>query len=57
MIENNFYMDDLIGGGDDIEKVKYLRAVLHEELAKCGFVLRKYQSNSKEILDAVPSDL
>lgn len=56
-IRECFYMDDFISGGDSFGEVLSLQKSIHSALAKRGFQLRKYSSNSKELLEQMPSEL
>ncbi|XP_055714219.1 uncharacterized protein LOC129808464 [Phlebotomus papatasi] len=51
-----FYMDDFLGGADSLEEANQLRNEIQTILAKGGFNLRKWASNSSKILDRIPSD-
>ncbi len=57
VIKNCFYMDNLITGGNSFGKVLSLQKAIHSALAEKGFHLRKYSSNSKEVLSKIPVDL
>lgn len=50
VLEKDFYVDDLISGEESEEKAIQLRNELNELLAKGGFTLRKWCSNSLEVL-------
>ena len=56
-LNKSFYVDDLLGGADTVEEAITLYKELSEILNKGGFELRKYRSNAKEVLDAIPKDL
>ncbi|KAK7582689.1 hypothetical protein V9T40_014134 [Parthenolecanium corni] len=56
-IRDCFYMDDLIAGGNLFGEVLSLQKLVHTALAKRGFQLRKYLSNSKELLEKIPHEL
>ncbi len=43
-IRNQFYINDLLGGADSLEKAMELRKKIHNTLASVSFHLRKYQS-------------
>lgn len=53
----NFYMDDLITGANSIEETKLIRDATASLLLKEGFVLRKWASNSKVLLEEIPNDM
>ncbi len=50
-------MDDLICGANDLAEVIELQNTIHSTLAAAGFVLRKYSSNSQELLGQIKEDL
>ncbi|MCO5761852.1 MAG: hypothetical protein NHG36_10120 [Chromatiaceae bacterium] len=53
-----FYMDDFYHGGPDAESVVKVAKEVVEALAESGMVLKKFASNSKEVLGAfAPEDL
>ena len=56
-IAKSFYVDDLLGGADTVQEAKDLFCQLSEILTKGGFTLRKCRSNSKEVLEAIPTEL
>ncbi|XP_058816297.1 uncharacterized protein LOC131679577 [Topomyia yanbarensis] len=56
VIANDFYMDDMISGTDTIEEGKILCTELLQLLQSAGFSLRKWSSNSQEILAHIPAD-
>lgn len=48
-IFQNFYVDDLLTGGSTVEEVIQLKKEISDILERCGFKLRKWASNRKEI--------
>ncbi|XP_045452957.1 uncharacterized protein LOC123662116 [Melitaea cinxia] len=50
IILNDFYMDDVMTGSETLEDAYKIYKELTEVLAKGGFPLQKWKSNSKEIL-------
>ena len=52
-IKTNFYMDDFLKSVPTLEEACRLRCVVHGALASAGFRLRKYVSNSRELLATV----
>ena len=56
-ILNSFYVDDLLAGADTPEEATSLYQELREILAKAGFNLCKWRSNSDIVLSSIPSDL
>ncbi|MCO5762324.1 MAG: A17 family peptidase, partial [Chromatiaceae bacterium] len=51
-----FYMDDFYHGGPDVESVVKVAKEVVGALAESSMVLRKFASNSKEVLEAFPPD-
>ncbi|XP_041973748.1 uncharacterized protein LOC121729336 isoform X1 [Aricia agestis] len=56
-IKNDFYVDDYLSGGDSIDSVIELCRGVIKTLSSAKFHLRKWQSNSPEILDSVTNFL
>lgn len=56
VIERDVYMDDCATGGDTVIKALDLVAQVYKILLGAGFVLRKWKSNSNEVLDALNKD-
>ena len=54
---NSFYVDDLLGGADSVEEALVLYKDLKQMLADGGFNLRKWRSNSAEVLSSIPASL
>lgn len=55
VIRSDFYMDDLMSGGDCLESVRKLRVNIDNLLLKYGMPLRKWCSNDKFILEGLDS--
>ena len=53
---NSLYMDDALSSRDDAPTVKKLREELTELLKKAGFSIRKWVSNSIDVLQDIPED-
>ncbi|XP_075990161.1 uncharacterized protein LOC142985798 [Anticarsia gemmatalis] len=53
IILEDFYMDDLMTGGENLEKCFTIYNELTRVLEKGGFQLQKWRSNSKELLDKI----
>ena len=51
VIKNNFYMDDLLVSVDSITEAIKLKQELTQLLAKGGFTLAKWTSNSSQLID------
>jgi len=57
VILNDFFMDDLLSGGDTSEDVIQLVSELQSVLAKGKFPLRKWISNDNDVLQSIDDDL
>ncbi|XP_036339809.1 uncharacterized protein LOC118749147 [Rhagoletis pomonella] len=53
---NKFYVDDVLTGGDSVVETCRRRVVLQKLLQAGGFSLRKWNSNSSEVLKTIDSD-
>ena len=56
-VMNSFYVDDLLGSTDTVEEAIALFSDLRGMLGKAGFDLKKWQSNSPQVLDHIPTHL
>lgn len=56
VIEESFYMDDLLHGAHSIDQAKQLQQDLIKLLKSGGFVLRKWASNSIELLQNIKNE-
>lgn len=56
IILEDFYMDDCVSGTDSIGKAIDLAKQIRKVLANAGFILRKWVSNEKTVLDALEQD-
>lgn len=54
IMTNDTYVDDVISGGDDVPTVQKLHRDLVEMMKRGGFELKKWSSNSNEILETIP---
>ncbi|XP_053687025.1 uncharacterized protein LOC128736564 [Sabethes cyaneus] len=57
VIKKDFYVDDMLTGTDSLEEGKMLAAEVIELMSSAGFMLRKWNSNSAELLSTVPQEL
>ncbi|XP_055584771.1 uncharacterized protein LOC129737635 [Uranotaenia lowii] len=57
VIKKDVYVDDLMTGTDDPEERVQLVSAINILTNSAGFVLRKYCSNSPEVLSNIPSEL
>ncbi|XP_053686296.1 uncharacterized protein LOC128735836 [Sabethes cyaneus] len=55
-VNEDIYMDDVISGTNDINTAVELRRQLDSMLAGGGFKLRKWVSNSKQVLEGIPRE-
>ncbi|XP_055908683.1 uncharacterized protein LOC129943342 [Eupeodes corollae] len=55
MIREEMYVDDLISGGNTIEEAKEKIQQIRSTLETAGFYLRKWTSNSDELLSSIPT--
>ncbi|XP_053699051.1 uncharacterized protein LOC128746023 [Sabethes cyaneus] len=55
-LKRDFYMDDFIRGEDSVESAIKLRREMSELLMRGGFRLRKFCSNSHEVLNDIPEE-
>ncbi|XP_055633488.1 uncharacterized protein LOC129773856 [Toxorhynchites rutilus septentrionalis] len=56
-VKKNIYMDDYIGGEFSIEAAIQLQSELMQLMQKGGFRLRKWVSNSPDVLAKIPQEL
>ncbi|XP_062704102.1 uncharacterized protein LOC134286501 [Aedes albopictus] len=57
VIEKDFYVDDMLTGVDTIDEGRQLVKEVIELSDSAGFTLRKWNSNSAELLEVVPENL
>ncbi|XP_062711815.1 uncharacterized protein LOC134289648 [Aedes albopictus] len=57
VVGKDFYVDDMLSGIDSIDEGRLLIQQMIALLHSAGFTLRKWNSNSGELLKAVPEDL
>ena len=55
-LKSDFYMDDLMSGGETLEEIVQLKNDLSNLLKRGGFNLRKWNSNSKSLLKSIPEN-
>ncbi|XP_026726618.1 uncharacterized protein LOC113493036 [Trichoplusia ni] len=53
IILNDFYMDDLMTGAENIEKGFKIFTEMNDILSRAGFKLQKWMTNSKELLNNI----
>ncbi|XP_055714803.1 uncharacterized protein LOC129808922, partial [Phlebotomus papatasi] len=56
VVERDFYVDDLLTGTSDVESALLLRQELISMLQRGGFSLKKWSSNSSEIMSQIPQE-
>lgn len=52
----NFYVDDLLAGGATAAEVLKVKNEIRTVLSKAGFILRKWISNSQEVMRGLETD-
>ncbi len=57
VVKRSFYVDDCLTGADSLSEAKQLRCDLNSLLSLACFTLRKWRSNSRELLADLPSEL
>ncbi|KAJ4447477.1 hypothetical protein ANN_09484 [Periplaneta americana] len=57
VLQHDFYVDDCISGADTLEEALKLRIELQNLLQLGGFPLRKWCTNSLELLESIPKNL
>ncbi|XP_048488916.1 uncharacterized protein LOC125491321 [Plutella xylostella] len=50
-IKEDFFVDDLISGRDNVEEALHAAITITEILQRAGFILKKWSSNSEELLN------
>jgi hypothetical protein len=55
-LQKDFYVDDIMSGGSNVQDTLVLQKQLVDILSKAGMNIRKFTCNSKEVLDALPKD-
>ena len=55
-IRDNMYVDDLDTGAENVEDAISLRRDITELMKKGGFHIRKWASNSVEIMETIPEE-
>lgn len=56
VVKRDFYMDDVSSGSHSVESAMKLQLDLINLLSDKGFILRKWFSNSKVLMDSVPKE-
>ena len=57
VVLNTFYDDDCLTGTDTLEDAEVLREELNTLLSKAMMMLRKWRTNSNELLHTIPEEL
>ena len=55
-IRDDFYVDDFLGGASSVKEAKALQSQIVKTLAKIQMPIRKWSSNSQELLDSIPPE-
>ena len=56
-IQQSFYVDDMLAGGEDVPAVISLYKGMRELLLKGGYSLKKWRASSQEVLEVIPREL
>ena len=56
VLENNFYVDNLVVTGNDLNEMRDLYSLSYLRMKEGGFTLRSWNSNSIELRDTMKSD-
>lgn len=56
VVKNDFHVDDLLTGADTVDAVKTVWKEVREMLAEAKFPMRKWASNSKEVIREIPTE-
>lgn len=56
IVKTDFHVDDLLTGADTVETVKTIWKEVREMLAEAQFPMRKWSSNSNEVLKQIPEE-
>lgn len=51
VIEEDFYMDDLMTGADSVQECSEIKQKVEQQLMKFGFHLRKWLTNNSSVLE------
>jgi hypothetical protein len=54
---NDFYVDDLMSGADNMEEASKVQSELLQLMGRGGLELRKWSSNSEQLLNKLPDEL
>ena len=57
VVETSFYVDDALTGADSTQKAIELQRELQDLFSQAGFLLRKWNSSDKEVLQHIPTEL
>lgn len=57
VLQNDFYVDDLLSGADDMHTACLIQDELNQILRAGGFTLRKWVANHEDLIARIPVDL
>ena len=56
-VSHSFYVDDCLSGADTVSSAVKMQVQLQELFERGGFLLRKWNSSEKEVLEHIPPKL
>ena len=56
-VSRSFYVDDCLSGADTVSSAMEMQLQLQQLFKRGGFLLRKWDSNEKAVLEHIPPDL
>ena len=57
VVNDSFYVDDCLTGADSVEQAIETHRQLQELFSKAEFLLRKWNSSSRAVLESIPVEL
>ncbi|XP_053691451.1 uncharacterized protein LOC128739969 [Sabethes cyaneus] len=55
-VSNDFYVDDFLSGAEDVQTAREIQRQVTLKLCTAGFPLKKWASNSSDVLKGIPSE-
>lgn len=56
ILKTHLYVDDLITGGENVDKARAIRDKIIDLLARGGFTIRQWASNATDVVEDLPAD-